>query len=375
MRNPPIRTVVVGGEFEHDVLVGAGLLDVAGQRLAAWEWNGATRVLLVVDANVTAHADRVEASFRSSGHATARVILEASESRKSMGAVEAIWSAALSARLTRQDLIVAVGGGLVGDVAGFAAATFQRGVRWLAVPTTLLAMVDASTGGKTGINLVLPGGDLGKNLAGSFWPPVEVLADPETLATLPSREFQSGLAECIKHAIIDGEDHVAWLERLLPAIAPGVSQERLVSLTELVARSVSVKAKIVTEDPRERGIRAVLNLGHTFGHAFETDPRLDLTHGEAVAVGIMAACQVGEELRGFADRKPRSRPSHLSGLPTSLPRGVPVADIEARMGFDKKSEGGSLRFVVPRAFGRVEPKVEVPPGVVRGALLAVGCEA
>jgi 3-dehydroquinate synthase len=373
-------TVSVGGEFRHEVLIGGDLLDVVADRLTTHGFARSTRILLVVDRNVTAHADRLGASLVRAGHPTSCVVLDADESRKSQAAVEAIWSAALAAGLTRHDLIAAVGGGLVGDVAGFAAATYLRGVRWIALPTTLLAMVDASTGGKTGINLTLPNGDLGKNLAGSFWPPLEVVADPATLATLPAREFRSGLAECIKHAVIDSESHVAWLEAALPEIlvaASGTDRQALSVLAELVRRSVGVKAKVVTQDPREAGLRAVLNLGHTFGHALETDPALDLTHGEAVAIGMVAAATVGQLLRGFpavqADRLVRLLMA--AGLPTRVPATTSLSAVEHRMGFDKKSQGGQVRFVIPEAFGQVQPKVEVPPRLVRQALLDVGCVA
>lgn len=395
-----IHRISVDGEFRHDVLVGRGLLARAAERARACGVAAGARVLLVVDRGAAAHAGAVEASVRAAGHAYSRLEIEATEQGKSVEAVAAIWAAALAARLDRRDLIVAVGGGLVGDVAGFAAASYLRGIRWLAVPTTLLAMVDASTGGKTGINLPLPSAtgappSLVKNMAGAFWPPVEVLADPVALTTLPRREFGSGLAECIKHAVIDGEAHVGRLDELLVRLGTPPLID-LAAAADLVAMSVAVKARIVTQDPREQGLRALLNFGHTFGHGLETAPELDLTHGEAVGLGMLAAMHAAERVMGF----PPAQTQRIRGLleRASLPASVrlclsnldnmegdaadavatggaapSIDSVVERMGFDKKSHAGVVRFVLPRAFGDVEPKVELAPRVVREALSAIGC--
>ncbi len=378
------HTVSVGGEFRHDIVIGDGLLATVATRLAVLGVAPRARVLLVVDANVAAHADRVAAGLVAAGHPVERVTLRATEAEKSIAAVETVWQAALAARMSRRDVLVVIGGGLVGDVGGFAAASFLRGVRFVAIPTTLLAMVDASTGGKTGVNLPLPGGDLGKNMAGAFWPPLEVIADPSTLTTLPRRELASGMAECVKHAFIDGEEHVRWLETHVDRILhrdPGGTSVPVdgAAFAELVARSVAVKARIVTEDPREQGIRAVLNFGHTFGHGLETLPGIDLTHGEAVAIGMVAACTAGEAAKGLAPEVSARLRSLLQrvGLPVRLPergaRVVSVADVVRRMGFDKKVEGGQVRFVIPSRIGEIDPKTELAPRVVQAALVAIGC--
>jgi 3-dehydroquinate synthase len=363
-------------------VVGVGLLDRVADRLESLAITAASRVLIVADANVAAHAARVHRSLSDRGFRVWQTSVNATEEGKAMPAVESIWSAALAARLTRHDLIVAVGGGLVGDVAGFAAAAFLRGMRWVTVPTTLLAMVDASTGGKTGINLRLPSGSLGKNLAGAFWPPLEVIADPETLTTLAARELRSGLAEVIKHAIIESTDHVALVESMpLESIATQPIEQgsaELAQLAKLIEKSVAVKARIVTQDPREQGLRALLNFGHTFGHALETEPGCDLTHGEAVALGMVAACHVGQSLRGFPAAQQRRVEELIrrAGLPVRLDPSVTVAvaDIEGRMQFDKKAER-ELQFVIPAAIGQVEAKVAVPSRLVREALAAIGCVA
>ncbi len=385
----PPAVVTVGGEFRHDVLIGAGLLSAVGTLAAGVGIAPGSRALLVVDEQARPHADLVERSLVAAGYPVASVALVADEGRKSMEAVSAIWQAALAHRLTRRDCIVAVGGGLIGDVAGFAASTYLRGVRWLGIPTTLLAMVDASTGGKTGINLPLPpdpaaparaGAEarrevLGKNLAGTFWPPAVVIADPATLRTLPPRELRSGMAECVKHAIIDGEEHLAWLEGHLDQIlAEGASPACMV---DLLRRSVAVKARVVTEDPREAGARALLNFGHTFGHALETIPALDLTHGEAVAIGMVAACRAAEAHWSLDPALTRRLVALLEriGLPTRIEpaASVSLTEVTHRMGFDKKVDAGRLRFVIPRGIGRLEPKAELPQRVVEVALRAIGC--
>ena len=369
------------------------------------------RVLVVVDANVAqTHAITAVDALKAAGMLVTTVELTASETEKSMRAVETVWHAALEGRLDRGSLIVALGGGLIGDVAGFAAASYLRGIDLVQVPTTLLAMVDASIGGKTGVNLPLPGGGIGKNLAGAFWQPRLTVADADLLRTLALRELRAGLAECVKHAVIAGEDAFAQLERdaALLCNADGAA------LDALIPHSAAVKAAIVTQDPFERGVRAHLNLGHTFGHAIETIPSLQLLHGEAVAIGLLAAAhcaaatwppykgQALEPNKGQAleSNKEPNKGQALEpnkgqaykgqaykgqalvgrleqllvalGLPTKLGMPVLSSEVLRRMGFDKKNEGGGLKLVLPRGLGDVVVTSDAPPVAVVHALACVG---
>ncbi len=370
------------------------------------------RVLVVVDANVAqTHAITAVDALKAAGMLVTTVELTASETEKSMRAVETVWHAALEGRLDRGSLIVALGGGLIGDVAGFAAASYLRGIDLVQVPTTLLAMVDASIGGKTGVNLPLPGGGIGKNLAGAFWQPRLTVADADLLRTLALRELRAGLAECVKHAVIAGEDAFAQLERdaALLCNADGAALDALIPL------SAAVKAAIVTQDPFERGVRAHLNLGHTFGHAIETIPSLQLLHGEAVAIGLLAAAHCaaatwppykgqalddkGQALIGREPNKGQALELNKGqalelnkgqaykgqalvgrleqllvalGLPTRLGMPVLSSEVLRRMGFDKKNEGGGLKLVLPRGLGDVVVTSDAPPVAVVHALACVG---
>ena len=370
------------------------------------------RVLVVVDANVAqTHAITAVDALKAAGMLVTTVELTASETEKSMRAVETVWHAALEGRLDRGSLIVALGGGLIGDVAGFAAASYLRGIELVQVPTTLLAMVDASIGGKMGVNLPLPGGGIGKNLAGAFWQPRLTVADADLLRTLALRELRAGLAECVKHAVIAGEDAFAQLERdaALLCNADGAA------LDALIPHSAAVKAAIVTQDPFERGVRAHLNLGHTFGHAIETIPSLQLLHGEAVAIGLLAAAHCaaatwppykgqalddkGQALIGREPNKGQALELNKGqalelnkgqaykgqalvgrleqllvalGLPTRLGMPVLSSEVLRRMGFDKKNEGGGLKLVLPRGLGDVVVTSDAPPVAVVHALAYVG---
>jgi len=335
----------------------------------------ARAVVVAVDAAIRAtHGALAEQAIMAAGGRVTVVALEADEREKSMRAVERVWAAALAGGAGRGALVVALGGGLVGDLAGFAAATYLRGVDLVQVPTTLLAMVDASIGGKTGVNLELPGGGLGKNLAGAFWQPKVTIADADTLSTLPMRELRAGLAECAKHAAISGEDAFAALERDAAALAAGGAA----ALDRLIPASAAIKARIVSRDPFERGERAHLNLGHTFGHAIETIPELGLLHGEAVAIGMVAACSCASAA-GRLDAAVADRVTALLcalGLPTALPRPVSAAEVRRRMGFDKKvdASGGArgLRLVLPRAIGAVELVSDATDAAVAAGLAAIG---
>jgi 3-dehydroquinate synthase len=249
----------------------------------------------------------------------------------------------LAAGLDRKSTVVALGGGAIGDLAGFAASTFMRGVNWVVVPTTLLAMVDASLGGKTGFDL-----PEGKNLIGSFYPPKLVVADPRLLDTLPEAELISGLAEVVKHGIISDPELFLLCTRGLD----WVKKNR----EEVVKRAVAVKIKIIEEDPYERGFRAVLNLGHTVGHAVELVSGFRLRHGEAVSIGMVAEARLAERLtvagKGLTEaiRAPLSQ----LGLPVRIPKNLSQQEIIRAMKVDKKKSNGVVRFALPVEIGKVE---------------------
>lgn len=365
MSQTPAETVRVElAERSYDVCIGTGLLASVPTMAAAALGRSLRAASLVFDANTAPHAADLARALRAAGVQLTEIELNASEKAKSLETFGRILAAMGAARLERNDPVIALGGGITGDVAGFAAASYRRGVPVIQCPTTLLSMVDASVGGKTGVNLDA-GGSLQKNMVGAFHQPTEVVADIGTLSTLPDREFRAGLAECLKHGLLDGSPgadgrtHLTWitdsLDRIL-ARDPSV-------LVELIARSVTFKAGVVRGDERETaesgGGRALLNLGHTFAHAIETLHHLSptdtpgdapLLHGEAVGLGLVA-CATTAVRMGLA---PAALPDQIRasltrcGLPASV-RGLPDgAHLLALMGADKKTTGGSLRLVLPR---------------------------
>ncbi len=266
----------------YDAIVREGGLDQIGEMLQARSLAGP--VLVVSDQHVAPlYGEQVRNCLQKAGYAASQLVIPAGEAHKNLETVESLWRGCLEAGLDRKSTVIALGGGVVGDLAGFAAATFMRGCNWVALPTTLLAMVDASLGGKTGFDL-----PEGKNLVGAFHPPRLVLADPEVLSTLPERELRAGLAEVVKHGVIAD-----------PALFDLCSQgwEAIVAtLPEVVRRAMAVKVKIIEGDPYEKGLRAALNLGHTVGHAVELVSGFSLLHGEAVAIGMVAEARLAERL-------------------------------------------------------------------------------
>src|SRR6478609_5853123 len=304
--------------------------------------------VLVSDKTLSAlHAAPIEAALRATGAQLIRVDLEPGEAHKNIASVEGIWHAALEGGADRKATFVALGGGVVSDMTGFAASTWMRGVRWIGIPTTLLAMVDASVGGKTGVDLAAA-----KNAVGAFWQPSGVLCDVQYLSTESKRGFISGLAEVVKTALIGDPE----LFTLLEDNAERVKARDADLTAELVRRSVRVKARIVSFDQRESGLRAVLNLGHTVGHALEAQAGYSaLTHGEAVSLGLVAALRLGEAL-GQTPRELSERTLTLLrrlGLPASL-AGQPLGAAAALVGHDKKRAGSNVKFVFARALGQVE---------------------
>ncbi|MGQ0613249.1 MAG: 3-dehydroquinate synthase [Planctomycetaceae bacterium] len=269
------------------------------------------------------------------------------EANKNLEAWRALLDGLLALRLDRDGVVVAFGGGVALDLAGFAAACYLRGVRWIAVPTTLLAQVDAAHGGKTGVDL-----EAAKNLVGAFHPPEAVLVDPDYLATLPPRELRCGLAEVVKHAVIGS-----------PALLARAGRDDPATLVEEAAR---IKLALVAKDPLDRGERRLLNLGHTLGHAFERASNYTLAHGEAVAVGLRAACEIAERHCGFAARAAVEEALDRCGLPARAP--APLPAVRAALAQDKKRAGETLRFVLPVALGEVRLFEDVPLELVSEVL-------
>ncbi len=363
------RIPVSAASGVYEVILGVDLLSNAAQLLEPLDLvpNG----LVVADQSVAqTHANRVIHSLQDAGWMIKQVTVEAIESRKRMDVVEGIWAEALSSGIGRDGCFLSVGGGLTGDVTGFAAATYMRGIRCIQIPTSLLAMVDASIGGKTGVNVPLPdGAGLGKNLAGAFWTPELVIADVDCLSTLPDREFRSGLAECVKHGLISDR---RILEVLNSQPAP-VRWSQEGDWLEVMSRAIEVKRDVVVADEREQGTRMHLNLGHTFAHVIEPMEAFDLTHGEAVAIGLVAATACSVQL-GMVEQRAlealRSLLEHLS-LPTRLPAPCPAAELRARMQHDKKVAAGQLRLILPTGETACV-RNDVPVGVVDAAWHEVG---
>ena len=361
---PPIPVMVPGG---RDYEVRFDALATLPEHLARVGLAGRS-VVVVTDAHVAAHyLAPLRDALVESGHTVREVVVEPGEGSKSLATLAAVYDAALAAPLERSDVVVALGGGVVGDLAGFAAATLLRGLPLVHVPTSVIAQVDSSIGGKTGINRAQ-----GKNLIGAFWPPLLVLADTATLATLPEREFRSGLAEVVKHALLDGPGFVAWLDTHWERIAAREAEV----VTELVRRAVAVKAAVVSADEREAGARAFLNLGHTFGHAVEKAAGYGTyTHGEAVALGLRAALHLSAALaagRSLPPDEPLPPPfdradALAARLPIPRPLDVPQAALNEALGTDKKRERGAVRYVVLDAHGRPRLTSDVPPDFVSAA--------
>ncbi len=300
-------------------------------------------VALVADSNVAPlYGQLARESLAAAGCSPSLVTLTAGEQYKTMAAIQELWGGFLASGLDRSSTVLALGGGVTGDLAGFAAATFLRGVRWIGAPTSLLAMVDASLGGKTGADL-----PQGKNLIGAFHPPSLVLADPEVLETLPEAELRSGLAEVVKHGLIADP-------QLFELCALGFAAVHA-NLPEIVKRAMAVKIQVIEVDPFEQGQRAALNLGHTLGHAIELASDYRLRHGEAVAIGTVAAARYAEKI-GLAERGlAESVRSVLAGLglPTEIPAGLDRSRMLAGIGVDKKRKGGKVRLALPLRVGEV----------------------
>ena len=352
-----------GADRSYEIVVGSGLLDTLGRSVAA---AGGRRALLVADAAVTqSHARRVTAGLAAADVAVDVVEIPSGEPSKSVAGLERLWDEMGRLAIDRHTHVIGVGGGVVGDLTGFAAATFNRGLAVWHVPTTLVAQVDSAIGGKTGINLAT-----GKNLVGSFWQPRGVLCDVATLGTLPEREFRSGLAEVVKYGVILDAPFFAWLEGNVADILA----RRPTALEHVVRRSAALKAAVVEQDEREvTGLRAILNYGHTFAHAYETSAGYGtLLHGEAVAIGMEDAATLAVSLGRFPRETADRQRALLEafGLPVAVPPAAcqPVDRLLDVMARDKKAVAGRLRFILPTRLGHVELVDDVPTDVVRRIL-------
>ncbi len=358
----PTQTVHVRlAERSYDIEIGAGNLDRVGPLVA--EAARLTHAVMITDENVQRpHAEKAAESLATAGAAVDLIVVEPGEAAKAIETAAALWEKLLAVGADRKSVVVAVGGGVVGDLAGFIAATYARGIRFFQVPTTLLAQVDSSVGGKVGINL-----PEAKNMVGAFLQPLGVLIDTATLETLAEREYRAGLGEVVKYGVILDADLFAELE----ANVAGLAARDHDVLGRVVARCCRLKADVVEQDEREEiGLRAVLNYGHTFGHAFEALLGYgELLHGEGVAIGMLCASRLAERLGRFdADLTARQQKLlEALGLPTEVPR-LDVDRILRSMMHDKKVQHGRLRFVLPDRLGHVELVGDVDPGDVRAAL-------
>jgi 3-dehydroquinate synthase len=360
-----ILVPVALGARSYDIAIGRGLIASLGERMAALR--PGTRAAVVTDATVAQlHLAAAERALAQAGVASSRHVVPAGESSKSFRVFEDVCEALIAARIERGDLVVALGGGVIGDLAGFAAAAVRRGVDYVQVPTTLLAQVDSSVGGKTAIN-----SRRGKNLIGAFHQPVLVVADTALLDTLPAREFRAGYAEVAKYGVLGDAAFFSWLENNWKDVFAGAPARE-----HAIAVCCRMKAAIVARDERETGDRALLNLGHTFGHALEAAAGFSdrLLHGEAIAIGmalvlafssklgLMPAPEVDRAIRHLAAV---GLPTHLSDIPGDVPGVDRLMDLIAQ---DKKVKRGNLTFVLARGIGAAFVERGVDPAGVRAFL-------
>lgn len=372
MSNTQVTTVHVDlGDRSYEIaIVSSALAAIAeqigpwGDRFGGWPQTG-RKAAIVTDANVQPHAEAVQHSLASNDWNTELIVIESGEQSKSLGVMSELYDRMVAMQADRRTLVVAVGGGVVGDAAGFLAATYARGIPFVQVPTTLLADVDSSVGGKTGINH-----PRAKNLIGAFHQPLGVFIDTDALGTLPDREYRSGLAEVVKYGVILDAEFFLYLEEHVD----GINDRDPEVLRHAIARSCRLKADVIEQDEYETtGLRAILNYGHTFAHAYEALAGYgELLHGEAVAIGMVDASRLAER-RGLIDTSVTQRQIDLLdklGLPTTRPASSSWSadDIMGRMKLDKKTLGGRLRFILPTKLGHVQLFDDVPEDDVRAIL-------
>lgn len=354
------RLTVTLGERSYPITIAPGLFNEPD---AFWPLKSGEQVMLVTnDILAPLYLEKVSAVLSGAGIKVDSVILPDGEQHKSLSDLETVFTALLQKPHGRDTTLVALGGGVIGDLTGFAAACYQRGVRFIQVPTTLLSQVDSSVGGKTAVNHAL-----GKNMIGAFWQPASVVIDLDCLKTLPARELASGLAEVIKYGIILDADFFNWLEENLDALL----RLDVKAMAYCIRRCCELKAEVVAADERESGLRALLNLGHTFGHAIEAQMGYgNWLHGEAVAAGMVMAARTAQRLGQFTQQDVERIIVLLkrAGLPVTGPVEMTPDSYLPHMMRDKKVLGGELRLVLPLAIGKSEIRAGVAHDVVLSAI-------
>jgi 3-dehydroquinate synthase len=334
------------GERSYDICIGSNILEGIGDRLKSFNFN--PKIAVISNPTVfSLYGERLSDSIRKSGFDLLGVLIPDGEEYKNLLSVQHIYDELLKHKLDRSSALIALGGGVIGDITGFAASTYMRGISYIQVPTTLLAQVDSSVGGKTGVNH-----DLGKNMIGTFWQPKLVWVDVETLKTLSKRELLAGLAEVIKYGVIYDRELFGFLE---------VAKEKILSLDKdslkhIIKRSCEIKAEIVSRDERESGLRSILNYGHTIGHAIETVTGYRrFLHGEAVAIGMFLEAKLSHILNLIDENEVLRIKSVIVsyGLPSEMPEDINKDNIFSSMQLDKKAMAGELKIILPKKIGEV----------------------
>ncbi|WP_299998628.1 3-dehydroquinate synthase [uncultured Cedecea sp.] len=354
------RLTVTLGERSYPITIAAGLFN---DPASFWPLKAGDQSMLVTNETLApVYLEKVRGLLEQAGVKVDTVILPDGEQFKSLAVMDTVFTALLKKPHGRDTTLIALGGGVIGDLTGFAAACYQRGVRFIQVPTTLLSQVDSSVGGKTAVNH-----PLGKNMIGAFYQPASVIVDIDCLSTLPEREFASGLAEVIKYGIILDGEFFQWLEENLDALLKLDSE----ALAYCIRRCCELKAEVVAADEREGGVRALLNLGHTFGHAIETEMGYgNWLHGEAVSAGMVMAARTAQRLGKFSEADVQRIIVLLqrAGLPVNGPKEMSVDAYMPHMMRDKKVLAGELRLILPLAIGASEVRGGVPHDVVLSAI-------
>ncbi|NJN75096.1 MAG: 3-dehydroquinate synthase [Synechococcaceae cyanobacterium RL_1_2] len=334
------------GYSQYDITLGSQSLEMIGAQLQ--RLNLGQTILLISNPEIfDFYGDRVLASLAAANFKVDYHLVPAGEQYKHVGSIQQIYDRCIESRLERSSTLLALGGGVIGDMTGFAAATWLRGVNFVQVPTSLLAMVDASVGGKTGVNH-----PQGKNLIGAFYQPRQVIIDPSVLKTLPVREFRAGMAEVIKYGVIWDRELFEALEQADAIDELQTMDEQLLSM--ILARSCQAKADVVSQDEKEGGIRAILNYGHTIGHAIESLTNYDrFVHGEAVAIGMVAAGAIAVALNLWSEEEQQRQINLIqkASLPTNIPSTIAIAALIEALNHDKKVKAGKVRYILPTTLG------------------------